>query len=70
MNAKDVKDVLIITGLAIGLVVAVFEGRKKIIKANYEADKISQDHRRLREETNQNEADGGNIVAMRANSAS
>ena len=64
MNAKDVKDILIIAGLGIGLVVSLFEARKKIIKANYEADKISQDHRRLREEMNQNESDGGNIVAI------
>ena len=33
---------------AVGLVVAIFEARKHILKANYEADKIKHEHREFK----------------------
>ncbi len=33
---------------AVGLVVAIFEARKRILKANYEADKIKHEHREFK----------------------
>ena len=33
---------------AVGFVVAIYEARKRILKANYEADKIKHEHREFK----------------------